>query len=74
MTIRTVQKLIKIGTSEGVTLPSKDLKHEGAKPGDELLITARVIKKADADKVEIVELTQKLIERHKKALRNLSQR
>ncbi len=76
MTIKTVQKLIKIGSSEGVTLPAKDLKHAGVKPGDDLLITAKVIKSSPSDqhKVEVVELTQKLIARHKKALKNLSQR
>jgi antitoxin component of MazEF toxin-antitoxin module len=39
MTIRTTQKVIKIGTSAGVTIPAKDLKRAGINPGDEVTLT-----------------------------------
>lgn len=44
MTIRSIQKVIKIGSSTGVTLPAKDLKHAGLKPGDEVEISVQPIK------------------------------
>jgi antitoxin component of MazEF toxin-antitoxin module len=39
MTITTTQKVIKIGDSAGVTIPAKDLKRAGIKPGDEVRIS-----------------------------------
>ncbi len=74
MTIKTTQKLINIGTSKGVTLPAKELKKLGVKEGQELEITAKLADNTPNEKVEFVELTQKLIKRHQKALKNLSQR
>jgi antitoxin component of MazEF toxin-antitoxin module len=49
MTIKTTQKVIKIGTSAGVTIPAKDLKRAGIQPGDEieLLITPKKNKLSD---------------------------
>jgi len=39
MTITTTQKVIKIGDSAGVTIPAKELKRAGIKPGDEIKIS-----------------------------------
>ena len=39
MTITTIQKIIKIGTSRGVTLPAKQLKALKLSDGDEVKIT-----------------------------------
>ena len=67
--------LIKIGDSTGVTIPAKDLKRAGLKPGDAIEFSFQpAAAEADEHSVEIVALTQKLIARHKKALQNLSQR
>lgn len=74
MTITTTQKIIKIGTSQGVTLPAKELKALGVKPGDEVRVSFEVAKKPTKDQVEFVELTQKLIHRHERALKNLADR
>lgn len=74
MKIKSVQTIIKIGSSAGVTLPAKDLKHAGFAVGKDVLVTVEPAPDVDDKKVEIVELTQKLIARHKKALKNLSQR
>lgn len=54
MTITTTQKLIKIGTSRGVTLPAKELKIAGIKDGDEMRITiepleTRAVSRVDAE-------------------------
>jgi bifunctional DNA-binding transcriptional regulator/antitoxin component of YhaV-PrlF toxin-antitoxin module len=41
--IETTQKLIQIGSSDGVTLPKKDLARLGAKRGDILKIRAELV-------------------------------
>lgn len=74
MSITRTQPIIKIGTSKGITLPAKDLKKLGLKEGDEVEITYKPLEKVDKHTLEVVEITQKLIKRHKKALDNLSQR
>lgn len=74
MKIKSVQTIIKIGSSAGVTIPAKDLKQAGLKVGDNLLMTVEPVQSVDQHKIEIVALTQKLIARHQKALKNLSQR
>lgn len=38
MSITTTQKIIKIGTSKGVTLPAKELKRLGVDAGDEVRV------------------------------------
>ncbi len=74
MTIKSIQKVIKVGDSLAVTIPAKDAKFNNIKAGDMLEIDLSRPKIADQHKVEVVDLTQKLIARHKKALKNLSQR
>lgn len=50
MTIKTTQKVITIGTSAGVTLPAKELKRAGIKPGDQIRISfERFEESHDAD-------------------------
>lgn len=74
--IKSIQKVIKVGSSAAVTIPSKDVKRLGISFGDEIKVSFEVIKKVatDPEKVELIKVTQQLIERHKKALENLSQR
>lgn len=75
MTSTIIQNTIKIGTSTGVTLPAKELKRMGVQVGDMVRITFEPVHvRADTDKVELVELTQRLIKRHEKALKNLAER
>ena len=72
--LQSNQKIIKVGTSSAVTVPVKVMKQLARQNGDELKITYELPDKPDQAKVELVELTQKLIKRHQKALDNLSQR
>ncbi|MFI5212437.1 MAG: hypothetical protein ACHQTE_00565 [Candidatus Saccharimonadales bacterium] len=73
MTITTTQKIIKIGTSLAVTIPAKEARRLGVTSGDELNVSFEK-PQVDAHRVEVVELTQQLIKRHKKALDSLAQR
>lgn len=45
MTITTTQKIIKIGSSKGVTLPAKQLQDLQVKEGDEVKVTIEPIVK-----------------------------
>ncbi len=41
MIIKSTQKIIKIGSSAGVTIPARDLKRAKANIGDEIEVTVR---------------------------------
>lgn len=73
MTITTTQKLIKIGTSQGVTLPAKDLKALGVMPGEELEIIVRK-KLTHAGDDEVTNKASELLNRYKDDFRKLAQR
>lgn len=73
MAIKSVQKVIKIGDSLGVTIPAKDARRLNVKKGDEIHVSYDK-PKVDSQTIEVVAVTQDLIKRHKKALKNLSQR
>jgi antitoxin component of MazEF toxin-antitoxin module len=47
MSITTTQKIIKIGTSRGVTLPAKELKRLGVDVGDDVKITLEPVESQD---------------------------
>ncbi|MBP7018404.1 hypothetical protein KBB17_02790 [Candidatus Saccharibacteria bacterium] len=74
--IKSIQKVIKVGSSVAVTIPAKDVKRLGVMVGDEINVTFEPVasKSVDADKLELVQMTQKLIKRHKQALDSLNQR
>lgn len=74
MTIKSIQKVIKIGDSVGVTFPAKDTKYAQIKVGDDVEIVVNRKQTHIEQKSEVVEVTQRLIKRHKKALDSLSQR
>ena len=74
MVIKSIQKVIKVGDSLALTIPVKEAKFNHIKAGELLVMDLKRPKREDDQNVEIVELTQKLIARHKKALKNLSQR
>lgn len=70
----TTQKIITIGSSLGVTMPKKDLKRLGLNAGDMLDIQYKPSNKPTDHDIEVVAIAQKLINRHKIALKSLSQR
>ena len=73
MTITTTQKIIKIGTSNGITLPAKDLRALGVNTGDEIEIIVR--KKTDvASDEQIRETAAALLQKYSDDFTNLAQR
>ena len=67
-----VQKVIKIGSSAGVTIPKKQLKELGISVGDEVNITLQAIK-TDKHKGLMAEY-DKFVAQYGQALKNLSDR
>ncbi len=73
MTITTTQKIIKIGSSQGVTIPAKDLRALGVGAGDELEIIARP-KVQYVENSKVVDTANALLERFDQDFKNLAQR
>ncbi|MFZ1458295.1 MAG: AbrB/MazE/SpoVT family DNA-binding domain-containing protein [Candidatus Saccharimonadales bacterium] len=73
MTITTTQKLIKIGTSQGITLPAKELKALGVKPGEELEVIVRK-KTTPISDGEVTNIASDILSRYKDDFHNLAQR
>ena len=72
--IKTSQKIIRIGSSAGVTIPAKELKRLGITYGDTVKLTLEPTNVVDQHTLDVIAVAQKLIKRHKQALINLSQK
>lgn len=68
--IQSIQKVIKIGSSAGVTIPAKDLKHENISVNDQVKIT---IERVEA-RGDVMHDYVKFKEKYGKALKNLASR
>lgn len=74
MTITSIQKVIKVGSSLAVTIPAKDAQRYGLKQGEDLEVSFRRPESELKQSSEVVEIARKLIARHEQALKNLNQR
>jgi bifunctional DNA-binding transcriptional regulator/antitoxin component of YhaV-PrlF toxin-antitoxin module len=75
MTIKTIQTLINIGSSKGVTLPAKDLKYAGIETGDELEVIVRKRQLADTtNNDEVIEAAKKILDDYRQDFENLAKR
>lgn len=73
MTITTIQKVIKIGSSRGVTLPARDLRALGIRDGDEIEVTVRKRSEA-ADDNQVLKTANSLLSRYKEDFSHLAKR
>ena len=73
MTITTTQKVIKIGTSKGVTLPAKELERLGVGAGDELELVVRK-KTSVASDQKVQEIAESILDRYDQDFKNLASR
>jgi antitoxin component of MazEF toxin-antitoxin module len=74
MTIKTIQKVIKIGTSAGVTIPAKDLKYAGIQTGDQVEVTVRKAPGSQADSEEVIAAAKNILDRYAADFKNLASR
>ncbi len=72
--IQTIQKIIKIGSSGGVTIPAKDLKRQNIAFGDEVEVIVRPLRSLNTDDQEIIDSAKRIILAYKKDFQNLSKR
>ena len=73
--IQTIQKLIRIGSSGGVTIPAKELKRQNIKFGDEVeVIVRQVSKQASKDDQAVINAARKILSDYKQDFRNLAER
>lgn len=73
--ITSTQKLITIGSSEGVTIPKKDLAKLGAVRGDELLITVELAhKKEQSKQAKLMKEYDAFVNQYGETLKNLADR
>ena len=72
--IETTQKLIGIGTSEGVTFPKKEIAKLGARRGDELRITAELVKPKRPQHAKLMREYDAFVEQYGQTLKNLADR
>lgn len=73
MIMTTIQKIIKIGSSKGVTLPAKQLKQLNVDVDDEVRITIESIHKDDPQAGLISEY-RAFVEQYDETLKNLADR
>jgi hypothetical protein len=71
--IETTQKLIQIGSSEGVTLSKKDIARLGAKRGDTLKIQVELVKESDKHE-DLLQEYDLFVEKYGQTLKNLADR
>ncbi len=69
--IETEQKLIQIGSSEGITLSKKDLARLGAKRGDLLRVKVEVVSKPDRH-TGLLREYDAFVEQYGQTLKNLA--
>lgn len=71
--IETTQKLIQIGSSEGVTLSKKDIARLGAKRGDMLKIQVELVKKSGKHE-DLLQEYDLFVRKYGQTLKNLADR
>jgi antitoxin component of MazEF toxin-antitoxin module len=72
--IQSIQKVIKIGSSGGVTIPAKELKRQNIAFGDEVEVIVRPIQTTNSGDREVIASAKKIINNYRKDFDNLAQR
>lgn len=72
--IQSIQKVIKIGSSGGVTIPAKELKRQNIAVGDEVEVIVRPLRATDGEDKEVLQAAQKVLNNYKQDFQNLAER
>ncbi|HEX9153705.1 MAG TPA: AbrB/MazE/SpoVT family DNA-binding domain-containing protein [Candidatus Saccharimonadales bacterium] len=72
--IQSIQKVIKIGSSGGVTIPAKDLKRQNIAFGDEVEVIVRPLHNANSEDQKVLATAKKILKDYKKDFENLAKR
>ena len=71
--IISIQKIIKIGSSDGVTLPAKELQRANLKTGDEVRLTVEAVKH-DPQQAKLMREYDAFVQQYGATLKNLAKR
>ncbi len=72
--IQSIQKVIKIGTSGGVTIPAKELKRQNISFGDEVEVIVRPLRASSSDDKNVLDTAKKTLDEYKQDFQNLADR
>lgn len=72
--IQSTQKIIKIGSSVGVTLPAKELKRQQISLGDDVEVIIRPISNVSSEDQKVIASAKKVLSSYKQDFINLAKR
>jgi len=72
--IQSTQKIIKIGSSVGVTIPAKELKRQNIKLGDEIEIIVRPIRPSSVEDQDVINAAKSILDKYRTDFNNLAKR
>jgi antitoxin component of MazEF toxin-antitoxin module len=72
--IQSIQKVIKIGSSGGVTIPAKELKRQNIHFGDDVEVIVRPIKTVNAKDAKVLDAAKSILDEYIQDFVNLSKR
>jgi len=72
--IQSIQKIIKIGSSGGVTIPAKELKRQNIAFGDEVEVIVRPLHSTNAEDQKVLVAAKKILDNYKHDFENLAKR
>ncbi|GAC1499539.1 MAG: hypothetical protein NVS1B10_02370 [Candidatus Saccharimonadales bacterium] len=73
--IQSVQKIVQIGSSDGVTIPAKELKRANIKRGDEVEVIIRPIKQVSGQQDQtVLKAAKKILKDYQNDFQNLANR
>lgn len=72
--IQSIQKIIKIGSSGGVTIPAKELKRQNIAFGDEVEVIVRPLRATTSEDQKVLDAAKSIIDHYKKDFEHLANR
>ena len=72
--IQSIQKVIKIGSSGGVTIPAKELKRQNIAFGDEVEVIVRPLHNTSSQDQKVIATAKKILDDYKKDFVSLAKR
>lgn len=72
--IKSIQKIIKVGSSAAVTIPAKEMKRQNIQFGDEVEVIIRPTHPASNADAEVIQAARKILKDYQKDFKNLAKR
>ncbi len=72
--IKSIQKIIKIGSSWGITIPAKELKRHNINFGDEVEVTVSAVHNANESDEKVLSQARDVLSKYKQDFENLARR